>query len=911
MTAARPTIAPALLQVRVEQAAEVLFPLWPLAGFTAVNPLGGLAAEGFERAVGIAGRALGARGYPQPELFERARLEARLDDTDLEAARARGAAEGWAPRVAADASTPAPYLTPCELLDRADGGRRAAAVDAEASRWCAAFLDEGQAAWRMPDRELGLYRAWRELACEDAGARRLGCGDLRPQARSLPGSAAEALTVNLARLGIGEGELGDFLRRLLGRNAGWASGIRWTAERCARPRHPADLVELLALVSFYEAALAGAGARPGDLAAAGRPVRSFARPGPDPAAVLLDAYEWHLRDRLLEGIDAHEPEPRSGRPAAQAVFCIDVRSEGLRRHLERTGHYETLGFAGFFGLAIGHRELGSEAVTPQCPVLISPSSVSTERPLAGAEARATGVLARRRGEAGAIDAFHQTKNDLSSKFVLAELAGWAFGPAALARTLAPSATARRRPAPPTEPVVDRLSREQAEGLVGELERDLIGRLAAAHGSAFSARLSEDCLEGLRQHGIAGGPAPAPASRWSQRRWRELLGALPEAGLTPAGHRDRLESLGAVGLTAAEQAEWAEIALTMMGLTEGFGRLVLLCGHGSSTANNPYRASLDCGACGGNQGSPNARVAAVLLNRSRVRARLAERGIGIPEDTAFIAGLHDTTTDRVEILDRESVPLTHRAELIGFERDLNTAGEALAAERLALLPGERTTAARAAKRARRRAADWAEVRPEWGLAGNAAFVIGPREMTRGLDLGCRTFLHSYRAEADPGGGALETILTAPLVVANWINLQYYFSTVDPEVFGAGDKALHNVVGLRGVLTGPGGDLRLGLPQQSVLAGGRPFHEPVRLLAIVEAPLDRVSEIVGRNAVLREMLGGGWAAMCARAASGEPFFRLRRDRRWERWRPAHLPTLPAGLRTGPGTTTTEEERWPQRV
>ena len=370
------------------------------------------------------------------------------------------------------------------------------------------------------------------------------------------------------------------------------------------------------------------------------------------------------------------------------MFCIDVRSEGLRRHLERTGSYETLGFAGFFGLAIGHRELGSDEVTAQCPVLISPSSISTERPLAGAEDSAAAALARRRGEAGAIDAFHQTKNDLSSKFVLAELAGWAFGPAALARTLAPTATARDRPSPPTEPVVDRLSREQAEGLAGELERDLIARLAAAHGGAFSSRLSPDYLEELRRTGSRTAPAPAPAPRWSARRWRELLAALPEAGLTPAGHRDRLESLGAVGLTAAEQAEWAEIALTMMGLTESFGRLVLLCGHGSSTANNPYRAALDCGACGGNHGAPNARVAAVLLNRRSVRARLAERGIAIPEDTLFVAGLHDTTTDRVEILDRESVPLTHRAELIGFERDLTEAGQALAAERLALLPGER-------------------------------------------------------------------------------------------------------------------------------------------------------------------------------------------------------------------------------
>lgn len=189
-----------------------------------------------------------------------------------------------------------------------------------------------------------------------------------------------------------------------------------------------------------------------------------------------------------------------------------------------------------------------------------------------------------------------------------------------------------------------------------------------------------------------------------------------------------------------------------------------------------------------------------------------------------------------------------------EGDLARAGGRLAAERVRALPGGRDH--RPAAHAAARAHDWTEVRPEWGLARNAAFVVGPRSMTVGLDLGCRAFLHSYDAAVDPPGTALETILTAPMVVAQWINAQYYFSTVDPDVFGAGDKTLHNPVVGVGVLLGGGGDLRAGLPRQSVLDGDDPYHEPMRLLTVVQAPLELIAAVVDRNDVLRHLFDGGW-------------------------------------------------------
>ena len=179
----------------------------------------------------------------------------------------------------------------------------------------------------------------------------------------------------------------------------------------------------------------------------------------------------------------------------------------------------------------------------------------------------------------------------------------------------------------------------------------------------------------------------------------------------------------------------------------------------------------------------------------------------------------------------------------------------------------------------RSSDWAQVYPEWGLAGNAAFIVAPRSVTRGIDLQRRTFLHSYEADVDTDGSALETILTAPLVVAQWINCQYYFSTVAPQVFGAGTKTIHNVVGTVGVIAGHNGDLQLGLPWQSVSDGQRLLHEPQRLLAVVQAPYARIDMIVARNPILQQLFGNDWVALAARAQPGEPW------QRWTRagWRP----------------------------
>ena len=154
-------------------------------------------------------------------------------------------------------------------------------------------------------------------------------------------------------------------------------------------------------------------------------------------------------------------------------------------------------------------------------------------------------------------------------------------------------------------------------------------------------------------------------------------------------------------------------------------------------------------------------------------------------------------------------------------------------------------------------------------GAVAAVSGPRSMTAGLDLEGRAFLHDYDASTDPHGRVLETIMTAPLVVGHWISAQYYFSTVDPERFGAGDKLLHNPIGATGVLTGEGGDLRVGLPLQSTHVDGRRYHQPVRLLAIIQADLEQIESTIAANPVLQSLTSGSWLRIAGRSHPHEPW------------------------------------------
>ena len=326
-------------------------------------------------------------------------------------------------------------------------------------------------------------------------------------------------------------------------------------------------------------------------------------------------------------------------------------------------------------------------------------------------------------------------------------------------------------------------------------------------------------------------------------------------------RPRLQNLPGTSPEAELQSrcDMAAGILGAIGVTKDFARIVLLAGHGSQTANNPHAAGLDCGACGGQTGEVNARALAALLNDAAVRTALIAKNILIPASTWFLGGLHNTTTDSLTLYETDLMPASHAPDLEQLSATLVQAGQRARAERAPSLGLAHLAKneAQLALNIKARANDWAQVRPEWGLANNAAFIVAPRVRSQHLNLAGRAFLHDYNHVEDTTLGVLELIMTAPMLVTNWINMQYYASVVDNVKYGSGNKVLHNVVGGRlGVFEGNGGDLRIGLPMQSLHDGKQWQHTPLRLSVFIEAPQAAIDGIIAKHAVVKNLLDNRW-------------------------------------------------------
>ena len=334
-------------------------------------------------------------------------------------------------------------------------------------------------------------------------------------------------------------------------------------------------------------------------------------------------------------------------------------------------------------------------------------------------------------------------------------------------------------------------------------------------------------------------------------WEDTGLSASESGQTPRVPQASTDPAAAAGI--------AKAILNAMGMTQDLAPLVMLAGHGSQTANNPHAAGLDCGACGGQTGEVNARALADLLNTPAVRAEAAKLGLVIPATTHFLPALHNTTTDEVRLFDTDAVPPSLHTALANLRTALQAGSQRARAERAPTLGlAHLANNAPALERSlQERANDWAQVRPEWGLADCAAFIVAPRARTKGMNLAGRSFLHDYDWRQDEGYGVLTLIMTAPMVVTNWINLQYHASVLDNRRYGSGNKLLHNVVGGRlGVFEGNGGDLRIGLPMQSLHDGKNLRHTPLRLSVFIEAPREPIDAIIEQHAVVRDLVGNGW-------------------------------------------------------
>lgn len=328
------------------------------------------------------------------------------------------------------------------------------------------------------------------------------------------------------------------------------------------------------------------------------------------------------------------------------------------------------------------------------------------------------------------------------------------------------------------------------------------------------------------------------------------------------------------ISLSEQCLYAESALRMIGLTKNFSKLVILCGHGSSTSNNAFATALDCGACGGRHGASNARIMASILNKPEICKILEEKQILIPMDTIFIAAEHNTTSDEVRLYN-----YTNTEEVLQIKRDFEIARDLNSKFRCSQMSIQDKYSNK--DQTRTRSIDWSQPRPEWGLSRNGALIVAPRNLTKNINLEGRCFLHSYDYQDDIDGNFLESILTAPMIVAQWINAQYLFSTLDNVAYGAGSKITKNITGKIGIMQGNASDLMTGLPLQSVYTSDKEsYHEVQRLMTVVYAPRVMIDKIIIKQDILIKLFGNGWVKLCCIEPSDNQIYFLKKDMKWEK-------------------------------
>nr|B2UJ97.1 RecName: Full=Probable inorganic carbon transporter subunit DabA [Ralstonia pickettii 12J]C6BKZ1.1 RecName: Full=Probable inorganic carbon transporter subunit DabA [Ralstonia pickettii 12D] len=793
------------MQAACAQACRAIAPAWPLDRAIAVNPHWGRVDMPVRRVAARMAVLGGIQVFPTRRSQQQAWVAGRITPADLAdalaqlpAARAAGLTEAKCVEALRRHELPPRLPLLIDVLDN-DPQRHTRlswrqAITHQVSQTCAAYFDVHQADWQ-PERADGLYGFWRDTLQHDHGIGLLmGLPDLGRRLDALPATPLDAEHWALNQLGLPQPVWADYLEAVLLTVNGWASWcayLGWQAAQEGREDpHLRDLLAIrLAWGAIVQECRDDASTRMAFAALQAEWQQAPSALAEAEAALLVDevwqlaleaGYQRQLAHRLA-GAGALPPVPQD--IEVQAAFCIDVRSEPLRRALECVWPaVQTIGFAGFFGLPVAYTPLGTAARRPQLPGLLAPTMEVSDR----------------------IDA--------------------AQGPDGM-------------PDPAAERAAERARRHR------------LGASAQVDGASRWPSAAFSYVE------VAGVGYLGKLWRWlrpsTEARSRADLTGLPSryrAVCRPHLHAESVETKAAL----------AARVLRAMGLAEHLAPLVLFVGHGSQTSNNAHAAALDCGACCGQTGEVNARSLALLLNEPPVRAALQAHGITVPEDTVFAAALHNTTTDEIEGFDLDRLPPAARARWDHLQSVLKHASDQVRRERapsLGLDP--RAPHDDLLTQLRRRANDGAQTRPEWGLAGNAAFVIAPRHRTQGVVLDGRSFLHDYDASRDHDGSVLELLMTAPMLVTHWINWQYHASMCDPVHLGSGNKLLHNVVGGSiGVFEGNGGDLRIGLSRQSLHDGQRWIHEPLRLTVLIDAPETAIERVVDKHPIVRQLVDNGW-------------------------------------------------------
>jgi uncharacterized protein YbcC (UPF0753/DUF2309 family) len=744
-----------IIQKSIAEAAKTIGKTWPLYSFVTSNPLVGYEQLHFQEAVKKAGQLFNAKVYPEAAVFrqalERGEINKKmlcdlLKENELLA-------------------SPEEYLKQMEFTKTVAEINSNHDLDRIMAKWLSFFMDEGLAEWEMPNKTEGFYTAWRKLAIYDTDIPKITI-------TAIPETSLEVLVKVLNDYT--EAEFQEICVYHLAALPGWTGYINYRSSSNSlwEEVFPINLQDYLG-VRLWLAQKIKVAIKPEKIDSSESYYIQKLQ------YIWLKAWEKSWQSELekqlkIQNINKSRTSDKNQIPDAQMVFCIDTRSELIRRNIENKGNYETYGYAGFFGIAMDYENLNDGITRKSCPpILNSAYHVSeSEKPDKIAELK---TYQQKNDVANFAEYFlKRMKNMLPSAFGYVEGSGFIYGISLIMRTLLPE-------------YFYRLKKSQT----------------AHHEAIYEPHITKIC-----------------------------------------SHENAASTI-----SLQEKAAVVKSAFDLLGLQE-FAPIIVFVGHGSHSANNAFGSSLDCGACAASPGRHNARMLAKIANLPEVQQFLKDNhSIEIPATTIFIGAEHNTTTDEIVLFDSEVSSLQQKA-VQQLKISLAKAQQTATQERLGVV-------ANSVALAQKKASDWGETRPEWGLAKNAGFIVGPRDLTKNNNLGGRCFLHSYNWETDSSGKALEAIMQGPMVVTQWINNHYYFSTVDNAVFGGGSKITHNITGKFGVVQGNGGDVKIGLPLQSVMeSDDEMYHQPLRLSVIIQAPPGRVNDILSRNEHLKNLLDNEW-------------------------------------------------------
>ncbi len=747
-------------------------------------------------------------------------------------------------------------------------------------RFCAAFLDQGYADWRLPDRELGFFRAFIGLYGQ-AGASPERW--LRGLARELKRWSAakldplESISESLELLGVDEHEWEAVLRQTLQALPGWA-GMIWQMETNAEwtmsPAPAGSLLGFLAARLLLDRFAVAHVAREtlgwqGTLRDLWTELRARSRPREpertDQRAYLafqlaqvcgwlpqqlyrLPSPQWRLLLRELEAFDEFE------------------RRRVFHRAYERRYRNQVLESV---GLHCRQRQPQPHELSRRLPAV---STNRSDSPLAELPDEARSEVERTANAASfqvvcCIDDREESlRRHLEEIDPACETLGAAgfFGVAMYYRGVS---EAHFRPLAPVVIKPRHYVVEQVASSYADVHRRRAETRRVLGTASHQVHQGTRTFLGGLVTGLAGTVASIPMVTRilfprATAQIRRIFGRMVRP---PAATQLVLERREAnpgpaqseLGFSVEEMAAIVERLLRDIGLTRGFAPIVLICGHGSSSLNNPHESAYNCGACSGGRGGPNARAFAEMANDRRVRQHLAARELAIPDSTVFVGAMHNTCDDSVTYFDLDRLPPSHAGAQAHLVRVMDEARRRNAHERcrrfesapLALTPET------ALKHVEGRAEDLSQARPEYNHATSAVCFVGQRWWTRSLFLDRRAFLQSYDPRQDDDQGTiLSRILAAVIPVCAGISLEYFWSCVDTTRLGCGSKLPHNITSLLGVMEGAASDLRPGLSQQMV-----EIHEPMRILFVIETTAEALRKVLAAQPALGRLCRNEWVQL----------------------------------------------------